>query len=50
MVTLVRALPPQEASPDAPSPTTACKNKLHKSFHVAKLQVGTQWRSNTATH
>ena len=30
----------QEVSPGAPSPTTACKNKLHKSFRIAKLQVG----------
>jgi microtubule-associated serine/threonine kinase len=31
---------PQEASPEAcPSPTTACKDKLHKSFQLAKLQV-----------
>ncbi|KAL4857228.1 putative serine/threonine protein kinase 1 [Chlorella vulgaris] len=32
---------PTDASPDAscPSPTTACKNKLHRSFQLAQLQV-----------
>lgn len=30
----------QQASPEAcPSPTTACKDKLHKSFQLAKIQV-----------
>lgn len=30
----------QESSPDpCPSPTTVCKDKLHKSFQLAKLQV-----------
>lgn len=31
----------QDATPEAcPSPTTACKDKLHKNFQLAKLQVG----------
>lgn len=31
----------QEATTEAcPSPTTACKDKLHRSFKLAKLQVG----------
>ena len=29
----------QDTSPDLPSPTTACKDKLHRSFRLAKLQV-----------
>ena len=30
----------QDATPDAcPSPTTVCKDKLHRSFQLAKLQV-----------
>ena len=30
----------QDATPDAcPSPTTACKDKLQRSFQLAKLQV-----------
>lgn len=34
------SLPQQAASPEAyPSPTTVCKDKLHRSFQLAKLQV-----------
>ncbi|PSC71205.1 hypothetical protein C2E20_5424 isoform X1 [Micractinium conductrix] len=34
------AMLPPEATPEAcPSPTTACKDKLHRSFQLAKLQV-----------
>lgn len=46
---LLAALVLQEATPEAcPSPTTACKDKLHRSFQLAKLQVGAAFPAGAA--